>query len=347
MKAIPISAQRRPEDDPASVSRGRPGARRRASWSASSPRASSRGPGMMAPFQRGLAADRQGADDADHPGPSRPADGQHLQPGRATGDWPERIPYPVTVSFGKPTAARLVAACEFRTGDPRARPGSLGVPQGRSPPAASRVSSVRRAGIRRGWRSPISRRLVSRNLQGAGRRDRDRARHCGRAGRASRPWGILLPASVGGALVNLAATMAGKAAVNLNFTAGRAGMESAAAQAGLRLSWSPAGPSSKRPSSTRQAESSSSIWKTWLRPAVGGLDRLRPCAWRSRPRSRVLERLGRRDASVRDGGRHRDHHLQQRQHGRAQGRRACRISTLTPTSRRSAQVYHVDCPTIG
>ena len=46
--------------------------------------------------------------------------------------------------------------------------------------------------------------------------------------------GILLPASVGGALVNLAAALAGKAVVNLNFTTGRAGMESAAAQAGLK-----------------------------------------------------------------------------------------------------------------
>jgi acyl-[acyl-carrier-protein]-phospholipid O-acyltransferase/long-chain-fatty-acid--[acyl-carrier-protein] ligase len=46
--------------------------------------------------------------------------------------------------------------------------------------------------------------------------------------------GILLPASVGGALVNLAATLAGKTVVNLNFTTGKAGMESAAAQAGLK-----------------------------------------------------------------------------------------------------------------
>jgi acyl-[acyl-carrier-protein]-phospholipid O-acyltransferase/long-chain-fatty-acid--[acyl-carrier-protein] ligase len=46
--------------------------------------------------------------------------------------------------------------------------------------------------------------------------------------------GLLLPTSVGGSLVNLAASLAGRAAVNLNFTAGRAGMESAAAQAGLR-----------------------------------------------------------------------------------------------------------------
>jgi acyl-[acyl-carrier-protein]-phospholipid O-acyltransferase / long-chain-fatty-acid--[acyl-carrier-protein] ligase len=46
--------------------------------------------------------------------------------------------------------------------------------------------------------------------------------------------GALLPASVGGALVNLAAALAGKAVVNLNFTTGQAGMDSAAAQAGLK-----------------------------------------------------------------------------------------------------------------
>jgi acyl-[acyl-carrier-protein]-phospholipid O-acyltransferase/long-chain-fatty-acid--[acyl-carrier-protein] ligase len=46
--------------------------------------------------------------------------------------------------------------------------------------------------------------------------------------------GILLPASVGAAIVNLAATLAGKTVVNLNFTSGPAGMESAATQAGLR-----------------------------------------------------------------------------------------------------------------
>jgi acyl-[acyl-carrier-protein]-phospholipid O-acyltransferase/long-chain-fatty-acid--[acyl-carrier-protein] ligase len=47
--------------------------------------------------------------------------------------------------------------------------------------------------------------------------------------------GILLPSSVGGTLANLAASIAGKTVVNLNFTTGRAGMESAAAQAGLKV----------------------------------------------------------------------------------------------------------------
>ncbi len=46
--------------------------------------------------------------------------------------------------------------------------------------------------------------------------------------------GILLPPSVGGALVNLAAAIAGKSVVNLNFTTGSAGMNSAAEQAKLQ-----------------------------------------------------------------------------------------------------------------
>ena len=59
--------------------------------------------------------------------------------------------------------------------------------------------------------------------------------------RALRPYwdgqpsvGILLPPSVAGALTNFAATLSGRISVNLNYTAGRAGLESAARQAGLR-----------------------------------------------------------------------------------------------------------------
>ena len=46
--------------------------------------------------------------------------------------------------------------------------------------------------------------------------------------------GILLPPSVGGALVNLAATLSGRTVVNLNYTVGRIGIESMTKQAGLR-----------------------------------------------------------------------------------------------------------------
>jgi acyl-[acyl-carrier-protein]-phospholipid O-acyltransferase/long-chain-fatty-acid--[acyl-carrier-protein] ligase len=52
------------------------------------------------------------------------------------------------------------------------------------------------------------------------------ARNCGE----SRCVGILLPASVGGAIANLGVTLAGKAAVNVNFTAGTEGMRHAIMQ---------------------------------------------------------------------------------------------------------------------
>jgi acyl-[acyl-carrier-protein]-phospholipid O-acyltransferase/long-chain-fatty-acid--[acyl-carrier-protein] ligase len=46
--------------------------------------------------------------------------------------------------------------------------------------------------------------------------------------------GVLLPASTGGALVNLAVTLAGKVSVNLNFTAGPEAMRAAIDQCGIR-----------------------------------------------------------------------------------------------------------------
>ena len=52
--------------------------------------------------------------------------------------------------------------------------------------------------------------------------------------KGQRNVGILLPPTVGGALVNIAAAMAGKTSVNLNFTSGKAAMSSAAKQAKLR-----------------------------------------------------------------------------------------------------------------
>ncbi|MBI3403390.1 MAG: AMP-binding protein [Acidobacteria bacterium] len=45
--------------------------------------------------------------------------------------------------------------------------------------------------------------------------------------------GLLLPSSVGGALANIAASIAGKVPVNLNFTAGREAMDTAVARCGI------------------------------------------------------------------------------------------------------------------
>ena len=46
--------------------------------------------------------------------------------------------------------------------------------------------------------------------------------------------GLLIPPSVAGALVNVAALLAGRTSVNLNYTVGRAGLESAVKQAGIQ-----------------------------------------------------------------------------------------------------------------
>ena len=56
--------------------------------------------------------------------------------------------------------------------------------------------------------------------------------------------------------------------------------------------------------------------------------------WRSLLPIRMLERLA-GAVKTADGRRHGHHHLQQRQHGRAQGGRSCRTSISIPTSRRS------------
>jgi acyl-[acyl-carrier-protein]-phospholipid O-acyltransferase/long-chain-fatty-acid--[acyl-carrier-protein] ligase len=186
--------------------------------------------GMMAPFQRGLQRIVKGR--------TTPIIPVHLD--RLMGSifspashrrWPERLPYPVTVSFGVPMHPDSSlhelrqAICElgqeawaYRKVD-------------RHPLHHEFVRQVRRHPWRLAFADFQTPRVsYFKALSGALA-----------IARALRPqWkdqaavGILLPSSVGGALVNLAATLAGKTVVNLNFTAGRAGMESAAAQAGLR-----------------------------------------------------------------------------------------------------------------
>jgi acyl-[acyl-carrier-protein]-phospholipid O-acyltransferase/long-chain-fatty-acid--[acyl-carrier-protein] ligase len=76
-------------------------------------------------------------------------------------------------------------------------------------------------------RGPISR---IRTLTGAVAIARAMKRHWGDQQRV----GLLLPPSIGGALANMAAILQGRSVVNLNYTTGRAGMENAIKQAGLK-----------------------------------------------------------------------------------------------------------------
>ena len=144
---------------------------------------------------------------------------------------PKRIPYPVTVAFGEPLPSSTPADVV------RAAVASLGT-EAWELRKEDRTTLHRRA-IRVLRRAPwkfqfgdATRPKLSRlgTLAGAIA-----------LGRALRPlWadqqrvGVMLPPSVAGALVNIAASMAGKVVVNLNYTTGAKGMEIAARKAGLR-----------------------------------------------------------------------------------------------------------------
>ena len=144
--------------------------------------------------------------------------------------WPRRIPYAVTVAFGAPLPSSAPAphvrlavmelGCEI-TGERHAADDTL---------ASSFIRTARRRwgafclADSSGLSLTFGRALVSSLLLGEWLRERVQE-DC---------VGLLLPASAGGALANVATAMAGKVAVNLNFTAGPQNMAYAVERAGIR-----------------------------------------------------------------------------------------------------------------
>ncbi|MEO5954337.1 MAG: acyl-[ACP]--phospholipid O-acyltransferase [Nitrospiraceae bacterium] len=151
--------------------------------------------------------------------------------GRFVAKWPERVPYPATVSFG--------------------------APQPSSTPAYELRRLVRELGETAWYLRKPDQETLHRSVVRAWRRHpltfalADSSRPHMSAlqaligtitlARILRPhWegqqhvGLLLPPSVAGALVNIAASLSGKTSVNLNYTVGRAGLESAIAQASIK-----------------------------------------------------------------------------------------------------------------
>lgn len=189
--------------------------------------------GMLLPFQRGFERIVRGRDVAIVPIHLDRVWGSIFSRagGRFITKVPARVPYPVTIAVGK----HLPASTPIH--EVRRQVRELGTEawiqraDGCRPLHHTFVRRFRRAP----WRMAFA--------------DQTRphlSRFKGLAGavalaRALRPYwrgqsnvGILLPASVAGALVNIAAALAGKASVNLNFTAGTRCMESAARQAHLK-----------------------------------------------------------------------------------------------------------------
>lgn len=151
--------------------------------------------------------------------------------GRVLTKWPERIPYPVTVSFGTPLPAET--------------------------PAHKLCDAIRTLGeaawrLRQSYRRPLHRAFIHAMRRHPFRfamADQTRPHVSSLQAligsivlaRALRPhWedqrhvGILLPPTVAAALVNVAAPLCGKTSVNLNYTVGKTGLEAAVRLAGLR-----------------------------------------------------------------------------------------------------------------
>jgi acyl-[acyl-carrier-protein]-phospholipid O-acyltransferase/long-chain-fatty-acid--[acyl-carrier-protein] ligase len=151
--------------------------------------------------------------------------------GRFFWKWPEQLPYPMTVGFGPPLSSAANAS------DAREAIQAVSAdafPHRFEEGDALHLRFMRTA--RRHWRGfamgdSTGRRLTfGETLVGALLLSRW-LRAC--AGEP-RMVGLMLPASVGGALGNVAAILAGKVPVNLNFTAGREALESAIARCGIR-----------------------------------------------------------------------------------------------------------------
>ena len=186
--------------------------------------------GLLVPFQRGLERIVKGRNvpiipvhiDRATASIFSPVRGPHL---------PEQVPSPVTVSFGEPlpTDTPLFAirqairelereAWTFRKEDYR---------------------TLHREFIRRARRHPLRLALADAHSPrvsriGALAAATALARALGPRWLEQPRVGILLPAGVAGALVNLAAALAGRAAVNLNVTLGHEALRATATLAGLR-----------------------------------------------------------------------------------------------------------------
>ncbi|MGA3240649.1 MAG: AMP-binding protein, partial [Bryobacteraceae bacterium] len=193
--------------------------------------------GNMGPFKRGL---EKIAHLAEADAPNVPIIPVHLdrvwgsifsfERGKYFWKLPKRIPYPVTVSFGAPMPADTPAQ-EVRQAIQELSSQAVELRKTANDRLDRRaIRNARRHWNRFAMADSTGRELTrGRALTAATLISHWLRRECG----GEEMIGILLPPSVAGALVNFGATLAGRVPVNLNYTAGREAMESAASQCGI------------------------------------------------------------------------------------------------------------------
>src|SRR5438128_5070540 len=156
-----------------------------------------------------------------------------FQGGRFFTKFPKRIPYPVTIAFGKPLNAKAADVATVR--EELLKLGELCF--SRRPSLDRRLAEECVRGLKR-------RPFATAVIDGTDHTRLSRAKLLGAAAALSRYLrkefsderiAIVLPASKGSMLANLAVTLADKVPVDLNFTMGRAANESCCRRADLRV----------------------------------------------------------------------------------------------------------------
>src|SRR5947208_3529188 len=156
-----------------------------------------------------------------------------FQGGRFFTKFPKRIPYPVTIAFGKPLKAEAADNATVR--EELLKLGEF---------CFSRRPSLDRHLAEECVRGLKRRRFATAVIDGTDDSELSRAKLLGAAAALSRYLrkkfsderiAIVLPASKGSMLANLAVTLANKVPVDLNFTMGRAANESCCRRANLRV----------------------------------------------------------------------------------------------------------------
>lgn len=156
-----------------------------------------------------------------------------FQGGRFFTKLPQRIPYPVTIAFGKPLKAEDAGAAQMR--EQLLKLGEFCF--SRRPALDRHLGEECVRGLKR-------RRLATAVIDGMDHSELSRSKLLGAAAALSRYLrkeftderiAIVLPASKGSMLANLAVTLANKVPVDLNFTIGRAANESCCKRANLRV----------------------------------------------------------------------------------------------------------------
>jgi acyl-[acyl-carrier-protein]-phospholipid O-acyltransferase/long-chain-fatty-acid--[acyl-carrier-protein] ligase len=190
--------------------------------------------GNLLPFKRGFEKIMQGLDNV----PVIPVHLDRLwgsifsfENGRFFWKRPKRVPYPVTVSFGAPLPSTVTAE---RVRQTIAELGSEAVDHRRTTRDLLHLRFIDTAKRRRfsfcmadstGRELTYGKTLIGSMLL---------ANWLRRHRTAEEMIGLLLPASVGGALANIATLLAEKVPVNLNFTIGREAMDLAIQQCNIR-----------------------------------------------------------------------------------------------------------------